>query len=193
MSDDQRGPPEVVPQERGERRSEATEIELSEVAEELSELIGREVETTEAAQIISVTRGYARSYSFAGPLPPPAYMREYVDILGDGGNRIVTMAEKEQNHRHQLDLKEVAIDEAIVTGDGIRANRGQWMFYSIVLIFVLGGLLGLLLEKPLAGFASLGGAVVAALTGIFGPRLTGLTRRSKEDNTSKVQDGKDKP
>lgn len=149
---------------------------LAEMAEEVSEVVGQDVDPQQMARIMRVTQS-----SFAGPLPPPDLMREYVDILDDGGNRIVTMAEKEQAHRHEMDLRELAIEETVTKGDVVRANNGQWMFYSIVLLFVIGGLVGLLLEKPLAGFASLGGAIVAALAGIFGPKLAGLTRNQKAD------------
>ena len=41
--------------------------------------------------------------SFAGPIPPPSLLSEYNDIVPDAANRILTMAEKQAEHRMALE------------------------------------------------------------------------------------------
>ncbi len=49
--------------------------------------------------------------SFSGPVPPPAVLREYNEILpgAEFADRIVRMAEKEQDHRHRQEDRVVSI------------------------------------------------------------------------------------
>ena len=39
--------------------------------------------------------------AFSGPIPPPAMFAQYEDALPGSADRILTQAEKEQDHRHQ--------------------------------------------------------------------------------------------
>ena len=41
----------------------------------------------------------AEAMSFVGPLPPPTMYREYENVHAGSAERILAMAEKEQNHR----------------------------------------------------------------------------------------------
>ncbi|UXE39494.1 DUF2335 domain-containing protein [Raoultella ornithinolytica] len=69
--------------------------------------------------------------SFRGPIPPPAMLREYNEIVKDGAEQIMTRSEKEQAHRHGLQNK-------TVTGNIDKDKRGQWMAFIItVLILVI--------------------------------------------------------
>jgi uncharacterized membrane protein len=67
---------------------------------------------------------------FSGPLPPPAMLREYNEIVPGGAERIMARSEKEQAHRHEMQNK-------TVTGTINRDKRGQWMAYSITLLILL--------------------------------------------------------
>lgn len=46
---------------------------------------------------------YIQSVSFKGPLPPPALNKEYENVLPGSADRIMLMAESEQQHRHGMD------------------------------------------------------------------------------------------
>jgi uncharacterized membrane protein len=48
------------------------------------------------------------SQSFSGPLPPPATLSGYEQILSGSADRILGMAEKEQGHRHWIELLSTA-------------------------------------------------------------------------------------
>ncbi|HEJ7902499.1 TPA: DUF2335 domain-containing protein [Serratia marcescens] len=67
--------------------------------------------------------------AFRGPLPPPAMLREYNDIVPGAAERILERSEKEQAHRHRVTEK--SVDGAIG-----KDKRGQWMAYSITLIIL---------------------------------------------------------
>jgi uncharacterized membrane protein len=55
-------------------------------------------EATQA--IIQVATSVARAESFSGPMPHPRHLIEYEKTLPGSAERILTMAEKEQSHRH---------------------------------------------------------------------------------------------
>ena len=87
----------------------------------------------------------------SGPLPSPETLRQYNDIVPDGAERIMAMAEKEQAHRHRMNRSEES-----------RATLGIFSSLGIVIVF--------------AGVASyalnLGYAVEAAT--ILGTTLVGI-------------------
>lgn len=86
--------------------------------------------------------------SFSGPLPPPALLNEYSDIVENGAERIFQMTEKQSNHRMQLENH--ALREELD-----QSRRGQNFGFIL-------GLVGLILATILA---IMGHEVVA---GIFG-------------------------
>ena len=62
--------------------------------------------------------------SFSGPLPPPAMYSEYERALPGSAERILAMAEKEQNHR-------IAWEETAL-GTSVRETKlGQWLGFAI--------------------------------------------------------------
>lgn len=44
-----------------------------------------------------------RSYGFSGPIPPPEIFAGYDKALPNGADRVMKMAEKEQEHRHKME------------------------------------------------------------------------------------------
>lgn len=158
--------------------SDVTDPDISSsLVEELSEVLGLEIEPDQAARILKLT---SSRYSFTGPIPPPHLLRQYADILQDDGNRIVVMAEREQEHRHDMDRRETSLVEEVTKQDLKRADRGQWLFFGLVILFVSAGLVGMFLERPLGGLSGLVGALATALFGIYGPSSLRLNRFSKE-------------
>ena len=49
---------------------------------------------------------YVQSISFSGPIPPPGLMSAYENVHPGLADRIMTMAEKEQDHRLDMDQKD---------------------------------------------------------------------------------------
>lgn len=96
--------------------------------------------------------------SFSGILPHPDIIAEYERVLSGSAERIVAMAEKEQNFRH-------AIRESALSGAMKRDKRGQWMgFVTTVCILLIASIFaysgktifaGTLIGLDLLGLATL--------------------------------------
>ncbi|HAG0017976.1 TPA: DUF2335 domain-containing protein [Salmonella enterica] len=92
---------------------------------------------------------------FQGPVPPPAMLKEYDDIIPGLANRLVELTEKEQAHRHRTESDSIKI-----------ATRGQVMAFCVVLIVIVTAILfGLHGNTVLAGI--LVGIDLAALVTAF--------------------------
>lgn len=95
-----------------------------------------------------VTTSVRKASSFSGPVPPPEILKGYNEVLQNGAERILMMAEKQSNHRMQLE--DHAIKEELK-----QSRLGQ------VFGFIL-GLVGFGLATTLAMFNH------EAIAGIFG-------------------------
>jgi uncharacterized membrane protein len=101
----------------------------------------------------------AFSTSYVGPLPPADQMRAYEEVLPGSSARLLSMAERQQEHRH--DLERVTVREA--------ASRSRW---GLRLGFVLALLvIGLAAAAIFTGHALTGFGLVigeaAVLSGVF--------------------------
>lgn len=66
--------------------------------------------------------------SFSGPLPPPADLAKYNEAVPDAAERIIKMAEKEQDNRHKLQEKELR-------DKGKLESRGQCLGFILAVLF----------------------------------------------------------
>lgn len=48
-----------------------------------------------------------QSATFVGPIPPPALFEHYDEVVPGAADRILKMAEKEQDHRHAWEMEEI--------------------------------------------------------------------------------------
>lgn len=97
--------------------------------------------------------------SFSGPIPHPAILEGYEKIQAGFAERIVKMAEKEQDHRFECDDK-------IIKGSISTTKRGQWMGYTIALVFgIISLVLGLMGQVAVASI--IGGLDLVALVTVF--------------------------
>lgn len=69
---------------------------------------------------------------YSGPLPPPEDFREYEKVLPGTTDRIVTMVEKQTEHRIEIEKKAVT--------ENLRQTRhGQWIGAGLCLFFGVAG------------------------------------------------------
>ncbi len=61
--------------------------------------------------ILKVFKSFSIQHSFSGPIPPPSILKGYNDIVKDGADRIMSMAEKQSGHR--IALEDHAIREEL--------------------------------------------------------------------------------
>ncbi|MCT0229362.1 DUF2335 domain-containing protein [Synechococcus sp. CS-1324] len=62
--------------------------------------------------------------SWEGPLPHPDILAKYNQVISNGADRVMAMAEKEQTHRHDL-------EEKITNSVSSENSRGQWFAFII--------------------------------------------------------------
>lgn len=61
-------------------------------------------------QDIAGQRGQIIKQEYSGPLPPPHALEQYNNIIPDGAERIMAMAEKQGKHRRELEKKALNTD-----------------------------------------------------------------------------------
>jgi uncharacterized membrane protein len=116
-----------------------------------------------------IARVEARLESFSGPLPNPALLKAYDDILPGCAERIICMAESQANHRQSL-------EKTVIEGDTRRADKGLLAGFIVALVGLGSAVALVLTGHDLAGFA-LGGLDLVSLVSVF---VYGtITRRSE--------------
>jgi uncharacterized membrane protein len=58
-----------------------------------------------AHQVVSIIRA-----EFSGPLPPPEVLERYNNVIPNGADRIMSMAEEQSKHRRSLEAKAMSTD-----------------------------------------------------------------------------------
>lgn len=94
-----------------------------------------------------------------GPLPQWEDLEKYGQIIPNGADRIMAMAEKQQDHRQSLEKK--AISEQLT-----QSKRGQTFGLLIGLTAIIGGVACILLGHEWSG-AFLGGVGLTGLVSVF--------------------------
>lgn len=84
-----------------------------------------------APQQTTTTTTIVKSSGWSGPLPPPEALERFNAIIPNGADRIVSMAEREQAHR--IDLEGSGQKATIA-----EARRGQYLG-AIISAIALGG------------------------------------------------------
>jgi uncharacterized membrane protein len=126
-------------------------------------------------QLLSMTLA-AFSASYSGPLPPAEQVRAYEEVLPGSADRILSMAERQQEHR--LSLERVTVVEA--------AQRSRWglrLGFAIAVLVIGVGAAGIFTGHALAGFAVII-AQAAILAGVF---VYGRVEQRKERVEKDVQ------
>lgn len=137
---------------KGDETSEGLSAELS---------VDQDAETKVLKDDNQGSLAVEASYSFMGPIPPPGILAGYNDVIPNGADRIIKMAEKEQAHRHN-------IESTIVDKESFEKRVGL-VFAFILALSVLGVSSYLLIFTEKSGYGltvfviELGGLVWAFL------------------------------
>jgi uncharacterized membrane protein len=97
--------------------------------------------------------------SFSGPIPPPHLLAQYNDVVKDGAERILAMAERQSAHRE-------AMEAAVVKGNLSRQKEGAYFAFILALLTICGGILLIYSGRNVAGLVAIL-APLAALAGVF--------------------------
>jgi uncharacterized membrane protein len=107
----------------------------------------------------TITQIKAQISSFSGPLPPPNILAQYNEIIPNGADRILAMAERQSAHRESM--------ESQVVKENLAAQRrGSWFAFILALSAILGGVILIYFGKNASGLAAIITAL-ASLAGVF--------------------------
>jgi uncharacterized membrane protein len=68
-----------------------------------------------------------QSYGFSGPIPPPEIFAGYDKALPNGADRVMKMAEREQEHRHK-------IEEIIIRKESFEKRAGLVSAFTLAIL-----------------------------------------------------------
>lgn len=112
----------------------------------------------------------AIGWSFrSGPLPSAKELAEYEQVVPGSGQLIVQKFAQQSDHRRELEA-------VVVKGNDRRANRGQWMAWSLSAMALLGGTYLIATGKPTAGLV----AIIGAISGLVIVFVTGKVAQAAE-------------
>jgi len=121
----------------------------------IEEILEQDGNRSAASQSLNVSY----SQMFAGPLPHPEILAGYERVAPGTADRLISMAERDQIHRH-------AMDNQSVTGDYQEAARGQYLAVSIALLVLIAGCYFCWQGHPIEGVTVITADLIA-LVGLF--------------------------
>lgn len=98
--------------------------------------------------------------AYQGPLPHPDLLVKYEEIIPGSAERILSMAEKEQQHRHQL-------ENEVIKKEIAQKGRGLNFGFTLALLIIVVGAYLLIIDKSLQGFSLILGSIAMIITPFF--------------------------
>lgn len=139
--------------ERLEDDLQLNEEQVGEFPTDVNKVL-QSIEPEKRKVIISAMYAIEKTSSFSGPLPPPEDFKAYKDVLPSAPERILSMAEKQLEHRTEMERKIVA--------SGIYESRaGQIIGCLLALSF-----LGAAIYLGMHGHDWLAGAIIAIIASV---------------------------
>jgi uncharacterized membrane protein len=106
---------------------------------------------------------------FSGPLPPPSLLARYNDLIPNGAERILAMAERQSAHRESMEAQ-------VVTGNLAIQKQGAYLAFILSLVIILGGIFLMCMGKDAYGFAS----IVTSIAGLASAFIYSKHEQRKE-------------
>jgi uncharacterized membrane protein len=103
------------------------ETNLNTKVEEVIEGLPEKKKTEVKALIRAIS---IKSEPFKSPIPPPYILKGYNEIIPNGADRILTMAEKQSNHR-------MSMERAVINREQDQSGKGQNYGFIIALSFLI--------------------------------------------------------
>ncbi|MDE2815273.1 MAG: DUF2335 domain-containing protein [Chloroflexota bacterium] len=126
------------------------------------------VEEDEEAEIVT------RASSWSGPLPSPRSLREFEEIVPGSADRLITMVEKQGNHRME-------IEKRVVDGESRRAWVELAARHGITLVGIIASILLVVFGYTPAGVILTGlTTLFAAVTYLIGRILDRILNQPSE-------------
>jgi uncharacterized membrane protein len=101
---------------------------------------------------------------YEGPLPHPATLKQYDEIVPGAAERLISMAEAQASHRQDLESR-------VIRNDNLKSLLGTIFGFVIALVGFVGGLYAALKGQPFWGGAvSIGTLASVVIAFIYGTR-----------------------
>lgn len=111
--------------------------------------------------------------AFSGPLPPPSMLAEYNNVVQNGAERIMVMAEKQQDHRQQMESR-------VVRSNTTDQRIGLVLGFIVMMSVAGAGVWCVSIGKDTAGLSALITAVAGPVAAfIYGRRKQSQERQNK--------------
>lgn len=126
------------------------------------------IEDEHALESEAVLSGYELKISeeSSGPIPSPRFMAGYAKLDPTFPERIMSMAEKQLDHKIAMDCKNMELQEKAINDGFSSAKRGQWLgFFIAIIILAVSVTLAFFGYETLAGI--LIGTAFVAIVGLF--------------------------
>lgn len=123
---------------------------------------------SEVPQVLQLLEARIEEH-FQGPLPHPTILKGYENILPGSANRIITMTERQQQHRMEL-------EHAVIHSDILMERLGLAVYFVLAMILVVGGIWLASEGKQLTGLAIVG----ASITTLAGALVYAQRQRQQE-------------
>jgi uncharacterized membrane protein len=104
-----------------------------------------------------VLRAIATERVFQGPVPPPEYFRGYEEVLPGAADRILRMAEREQEHR-------IMWEQEALRAEARNSVLGMKFGFGALIILILGAMGAAFLEMQPLALALTGTVLVGVVT-----------------------------
>jgi uncharacterized membrane protein len=95
--------------------------------------------------------------SFSGPLPLPSLLAQYNEIIPNGAERIMIMAERQSAHRERLEAR-------VVDGNVANQTRGSYFAFVIAMVALMGGFFLIHEGKSAEGLST----IITSVSGLVG-------------------------
>ena len=169
-------------EQRDSRMSTSSKKPTRKTSKPNNEIIGKDNELENVHQTINKLPEEKRellveqmmSISYSGPIPHPSDFQQYESVLPGAADRILSMAEKQLEHRQTL-------EKSVILSDVENSKRGQWFGFIIALVCTIGGFILIALNKDAIGLSVVIGSI-ATLAGLFiyGQKSDARERKEKE-------------
>jgi len=108
-----------------------------EIVDIVADLNASGTQFVKKGELAHVIQRVSVSTHHRGPLPRPEDLAAYSSLIENGAERIMRMAEKEQDHRHVLDNREQSLIEKTQNDDASITKRGQLFGLIIVGLIIV--------------------------------------------------------
>lgn len=111
---------------------------------------------------------------FSGPLPPPEHLAGYAEVHPEAPEKIFQWVEDQQNHRHKM-------EENHMNKSFRQSTIGIFSGVLISLVFIVGGIILILLDKEVYGLSVMA-PVILSILGIIKHRNNSNRNTENEDS-----------